>query len=314
VGSHEVRFPVEISYGSRGGPGFSTSVVELDAGTEERISRWNGARRRYNARFGIREPAAIADVLEFYIAREGAAHGFRWKDWTDYSTAEDHRDDPTHLDVQIGTGDGSTTQFQLVKRYASGGVTRTRNLTKPVAGTVRVALDGLEQTTGWSVDTTTGIVTFDTAPAEDVVISAGCEFDVPVRFGEEVDESALQIQHDFFEAETLADVPVVEIVSEETTQDEFFFGGGTTLSLTADTSISLLTARAWSVTPDAAGRKLMLPDESSTPQGGPIFFLENASGTHSFLLTDDEGTTVATIAASTSCVLYLVGTSWKVLG
>lgn len=314
MGFHEVLFPVGISYGSRGGPGFSTSVVELSGGTEQRIARWNGARRRYNARIGIRGQEDVSDLLEFYIARRGAENGFRWKDWTDYTTASDHRSAPDDEDEQIGTGDGSTTTFQLVKTYTSGGVTRTRNLTKPVSGTTVVALDGVAQASGWTVDTTTGIVTFSTAPGTDVVITAGCEFDVPVRFGEELDEAALQVQQDDYAAETLPDIPVVEIVGGEATQDEFFFGGAHVAALTDDLDLSLLTARVYVLTPDAGGHYAFLPDPAALPDGFPHFIVTNASGTYTFTV-DAPGLATLTevLAAGATMVLFIADGEWRAL-
>jgi uncharacterized protein (TIGR02217 family) len=81
----------------------------------------------------------------------------------------------------LGTGDDTQTQFQLVKHYPSGSVVEVRTITKPVAGTVRVYLDDVEQASVWSVDTTTGLVTFSAAPALGVEVTADFEFDVPVR-------------------------------------------------------------------------------------------------------------------------------------
>src|SRR5690606_27702838 len=108
----------------------------------------------------------------FFRARRGRARGFRFRDWTDY----------TAQGQPIGTGDGETAVFQLAKRYESGGVAVIRPLRKPVAGTVAVYLDGAAQSSGFSVDDTTGEVTFGTAPAEGVAVTVDCEFDVPVRF------------------------------------------------------------------------------------------------------------------------------------
>jgi uncharacterized protein (TIGR02217 family) len=121
---------------------------------------------------GCREQAQIDDLIAFFRARRGKAYGFRFKDWTDYKA-----------DGQLlGTGDDATTQFQLVKHYPSGSVIEVRTITKPVAGTVKVYLDGIEQLSGWSVDTTTGLVTFGTPPALGVEVTGDFEFDVPVRF------------------------------------------------------------------------------------------------------------------------------------
>ena len=107
----------------------------------------------------------------------------------------------------IGTGDGTVTQFQLVKRYSSGAQSWTRAITKPVAGTVTIALNGATQASGWSVSTATGLVTFTTAPAAGVAITAGFEFDVPVRF----DTDALDITLDFERLGSITSIPLVEI-------------------------------------------------------------------------------------------------------
>ena len=107
----------------------------------------------------------------------------------------------------IGTGDGATTAFQLVKRYASGSQTWERTITKPVVGSVTVAIDGVEQTTGWSVDTTTGLITFTTAPATGATITAGFEFDVPVRF----DTDTLDVTLDIERLGSITSIPLLEI-------------------------------------------------------------------------------------------------------
>ena len=114
---------------------------------------------------------------------------------------------PSPTDQAIGTGDGATTAFQLMKRYASGSQTWLRTITKPVAGTVRVAFDGEEQLSGWSVDTTNGVVTFDSAPAEGVAITAGYAFDVPVRF----DTDALDVTLDLERLGSITSIPLLEI-------------------------------------------------------------------------------------------------------
>jgi len=114
---------------------------------------------------------------------------------------------PSPTNQAIGTGDGATTAFQLAKRYASGGQTWVRTITKPVAGTVRVAFDGAEQLVGWTVDTTTGVVTFDTAPTAGVAITAGFEFDVPVRF----DTDALDVTLDLERLGSITSIPLLEI-------------------------------------------------------------------------------------------------------
>ena len=131
-----------------------------------------GGARPWDVASGLKKQAQIDELIAFFRARRGKAYGFRFKDWTDYKASGQ----------LLGTGDDVLTQFQLVKHYPSGSVIEVRTITKPVAGTVKVYLDGVEQLSGWSVDTTTGLVTFSTAPALGVEVTADFEFDVPVRF------------------------------------------------------------------------------------------------------------------------------------
>ena len=203
---HEVRFPDNISRGARGGPERRTQVVELASGAEERNASWANSRRRYDVAYGIRRADDLAAVVAFFEARNGRLHGFRFKDWGDYKSCLPSQA-PGPQDQVIGEGDGSTTVFQLVKRYASGSQSWTRAIAKPVAGSVRVALDGAEQASGWNVDTTTGIVTFDTAPASGAAITAGFEIDVPVRF----DTDTLDVTLDLERLGSITSIPLLEI-------------------------------------------------------------------------------------------------------
>lgn len=203
---HEVRFPDNISRGARGGPERRTLIVELASGDEERNASWANSRRRYDVAYGIRRADDLAAVVAFFEARNGRLYGFRFKDWGDHKSCLPSGT-PAPTDQLIGTGDGATTAFQLVKRYASGSQTWVRTMTKPVAATVRVALDGAEQLSGWSVDTTTGVVTFDTAPTAGVAITAGFEFDVPVRF----DTDALDVTLDLERLGSITSIPLLEI-------------------------------------------------------------------------------------------------------
>jgi uncharacterized protein (TIGR02217 family) len=197
TGFHEVRFPDNIAYGATGGPEFATTVVVTGAGHEQRNIDWAEARGRWDVASGLKNQAQLDELIAFFRARKGRAHGFRFRDWTDYQATGQ----------LIGTGDDAETQFQLVKRYPSGTGVEVRTITKPVAGTVRIYLDGVEQLSGWSVDVTTGVVTFSTAPAAGVAITADLEFDVPVRF--DTDHMAVTIEH--FRLHRWQQIPIVEL-------------------------------------------------------------------------------------------------------
>ena len=203
---HEVRFPDNISRGARGGPERRTQIVEMASGDEERNASWANSRRRYDVAYGIRRADDLAAVVAFFEARNGRLHGFRYKDWADYKSALPSQAS-TATDQQIGFGTGSLQTFQLAKRYSSGAQTWVRTIAKPVAGTVRVALGMVEQMSGWTVDTTTGVLTFTTAPANGVIVRAGFEFDVPVRF----DSDTLDVTLDFERLGSITAIPLLEI-------------------------------------------------------------------------------------------------------
>jgi uncharacterized protein (TIGR02217 family) len=203
---HEVRFPDTISRGARGGPERRTQIVELASGDEERNASWANSRRRYDVSYGIRRADDLAAVVAFFEARNGRLHGFRFKDWSDYKSGLPSNV-PSSLDQPLGTGDGTTAAFQLVKRYTSGAQGWSRTITKPLAGSIRVALGGAEESTGWSVDTTTGLVTFAAPPGAGVAVSAGFEFDVPVRF----DSDTLDVTLDIERLGSITSIPLVEL-------------------------------------------------------------------------------------------------------
>ncbi len=205
---HEIRFPASLSFGSTGGPERKTEIVSLANGFEERNTPWAHSRRRYDAGLGMRSLEDVETLIAFFEARRGALYGFRWKDWADYRSGP-VLVEPEADDQIIGTGDGAETAFQLMKTYRSGEETYTRPIRKPVTGSVRVAVQGDPRIEGvdFEVDTTAGLVTFDEAPGPDAIITAGFEFDVPVRF----DADAIQVSVASFRAGEVPNVPVVEV-------------------------------------------------------------------------------------------------------
>jgi len=208
MGFHEVRFPANLSFGSVGGPERRTDVVTLANGHEERNTPWAHARRRYDAGVGMRSLDDIETLIAFFEARRGQLYGFRWKDWSDFKTARASAE-VRHDDGVIGIGDGVRTLFQLVKTYRSGVHDYARPIAKPVGGSVRVGVAGdiLQEGVHFEADTATGLVSFDRAPAEGLEVTAGFEFDVPVRF----DTDRIQTSVASFQAGDMPNVPVVEI-------------------------------------------------------------------------------------------------------
>jgi uncharacterized protein (TIGR02217 family) len=206
---HEIRFPTAISLGSSGGPERRTDVVVLGSGHEERNSRWANSRRSWNAGYGVRSLDDLYAVIAFFEERRGKLYGFRWKDPADWKSCAPSLL-PAATDQPIGTGDGSTATFQLVKTYGSTHAPWTRLITKPVAGSVTVAVAGVvKPSSAYAVNTATGQLTFLAGhiPAAGAAVTAGFEFDCPVRF----DSDRLDINVQGFNHGAIPNIPLIEV-------------------------------------------------------------------------------------------------------
>lgn len=193
---HDVTFPTDISYGSMGGPNYHTDIITTDAGHEKRNINWASARARYNVAHGVKTQAQLDTLIAFFRARKGRAYGFRFKDWSDYT-----------LNTSIlGTGDGSTTDFPIIKTYQSGGVSEQRRITRPIAASLTIRVNNTPITNGIALQDL-GRLHFTTAPAVGSVISISGEFDVPVRF----DTDQLIASLDDHGIYSWHDIPLIEV-------------------------------------------------------------------------------------------------------
>lgn len=200
---HEVRFPTDISYGAQGGPKYDTDIVVTKAGYESRnLNRPEGL-CEYNITYGIKKPNQYATVLAFYRARKGKTYGFRYRDWTDFRATNQ----------TIGTANGSTTVYQLIKTYEDDVGSDNRTIFKPVQGSVNIYVDDKLQTSDCTVDYTTGKVYFTTPPGtteNSVPVTADFEFDVPVRF----DTDMSGAEYSDFNAIQWSNISLVELLLE----------------------------------------------------------------------------------------------------
>ncbi|MDF0486781.1 DUF2460 domain-containing protein [Sphingomonas sp. H39-1-10] len=194
----DVLFPLALGREAEVAPEYSTAVVTSAGGHEARNAGWAGARTHYDVGPGVRSEADIATLLAFFRARMGPARAFRLRDPFDASSGGAV---PTPLDQQIGIGDGVATRFALVKHY--GAV--VRRITRPVGGSVSVAVDGAVTAAFSLVDG--GMIELDAAPAPGAVVTAGFLFDVPVRFAED----SLAVSRATFQAGSAASVPLIEV-------------------------------------------------------------------------------------------------------
>ena len=173
-GFHDVRFPLALAAGARGGPERRTEVLTLASGREVRGADWAGSRRRWDIGGAVDTLSKLHDVIAFFEARQGRLYAFRFRDPIDFSSTGPGAD-VSALDQVLGQGDNAQMRFGLRKAY--GDVWRA--IGSPVVDTVRVAIDGVE-TTGWTIEG--GEIVFAEPPAIGVSVTAGFEFDCAVRF------------------------------------------------------------------------------------------------------------------------------------
>lgn len=194
----EIQFPSDISYGATGGPTYSTDVVSMFSGHEQRNSNWKNALGRYNISTGVKTEKQWQNLISFFHICKGKAYGFRFKDWSDYKAVRQ----------KIAISDGVKTEFQLIKTYSSGDTVVTRIIKKPIKNTVKIyQQSNLRRELDYSVDYSTGIITFAEALNPGTIILADFEFDVPVRF----DTDELQISIDSFNSGSWSGVNLIEV-------------------------------------------------------------------------------------------------------
>jgi len=313
---YEINYPLVPNEGTLSGPGANTNVVAMDSGQENAVQRWSQIRRHMDVAHHIQSHDDVRELIEFYHRVGGPANGFRVKDWSDYATNDKGRlwgdDSPSavaYTDVVIGIGNGINTQFQLKKIYGSTAPQYNRKITKPVAGTVLSGLAAVQKIEGthWTVDTTTGIITYTTPPGDGVEVTAGCEFDVPMRFGVTLDEM-LPATMDDHGSSSVRSVPMVELLDPSAADEHHNFGGSYDAEFGADISISMLTGRFIALRATTTGRKVNLPAKATVPDGGEIFCITNkgTGGDDSFYVYDSDTTTsLLELAVGEAAFVYL---------
>jgi len=209
-GFHDMLFPLGVSFGATGGPERRNEIVQLTSGREKRNARFSQSRRHYDAGSGVRSLEDLYDVLAFFEARRGSLNAFRFRDPFDIKSCRPS-EEPSALDQTLGTGDGTTTSFPLVKNYGDPPDTYARLIRKPVEGTLLVAVAGTVKSSpaDFTFDDDTGSVVFavPAVPPAGAAVTAGYLFDVPVRF----DAEKIEISLTAFKAGQIPSIPLVEV-------------------------------------------------------------------------------------------------------
>ncbi|MBA3448960.1 MAG: DUF2460 domain-containing protein [Pseudaminobacter sp.] len=210
AGFHDVRFPTSISFGATGGPEHRNEIVSLTSGREKRNARFAQSKRHYDAGTGVRSLGDIQDILEFFEARRGSLHAFRFRDPFDMKSCRPE-ETPSALDQALGTGDGATVRYALVKIYGAGEDAYRRLIKRPVADSLKVAVAGVELASPaqFSFDEMAGEVVFGAGniPAAGQAVTAGYEFDVPARF----DTERMSVSLTAFKAGQIPSIPLIEV-------------------------------------------------------------------------------------------------------
>lgn len=302
---HAVQFPTNISKGSRGGPGWGTTILERDNGSDVRIARRATAKRRWDVGYGVKSFDQLYSVYQFALARGGAVHGFRFKDPLDFSSSPNGRAAPAFTDQLLAVGDGSTTQFQLIKKYTSGPSTVTRNIHKPISGTVLSGVNGVQKTEGvdFTVDLETGTVTYAVAPPFDLDVTAGFQFDCAARFGSTADDWLAAA----VEAVDTGSVPTIEVVEDPSPallNEDVYFGGSQLISSAISLQVSPLLGKLCAVNMTAASQTVFIPAASNFPEGGEHLVLHN-NGSNAWALKSGTTTIEASVPSGDKRLMYV---------
>ena len=289
---HNVQLPPQISYGASGGPAYGTTIQTTASGHEYRVARQSRPRRRYQFDKLLMEPSEWGALIDFWVARRGHLHGFRFKDWADFTSAADGVSTPTNLDVVLGTGDGTETQFQLVKTYDVGGINPFNEAIRlPVAGTLVVAVAGTP-TTSYTVTNPGGLITFASAPTAGQIVTAGFEFDRSVRFNQSDETMNMRIERGYLA--NWAGITCLEQLDEEQSP-ELWYPGGSSGSIATNQDVVLsYDTELWTIAVQTvSGINIFLPPPDRVVGGPRIFVVYSlATSTGNIQLRDDTGATV----------------------
>lgn len=194
---HDVRLMEDIERGAMGGPEFKTTIVELGSGAEQRNIDWSNARAKWGIGYGVDDRDYVAAIRAFFYARQGRAHTFPFRDWTDYQLSNEL--------IGIGGGSPLNASFQIIRTYTSGSFSYVRRISRPVVSTLVVRVDGVV-VPAEDYTVVKGLITFDTPPGTGDTVHVDCDFDIPVRF----DTDHFQMRVEAFFHGAVPSLPIVE--------------------------------------------------------------------------------------------------------
>ena len=158
----EERLPIGVRAGASYSDEYAVEITQTASGSEYRRLVHPYPMRIYTV-FYTQFTADLWDqILSLYHRSYGMFAGFRVKALDDYTT-NNRTGTPTAVDQSLALVSAGIYQLQVA--YGGAGTPISigkpvRSIFKPVAGTIKIAIGAAEQTTLFSVSTTTGLVTF----------------------------------------------------------------------------------------------------------------------------------------------------------
>jgi uncharacterized protein (TIGR02217 family) len=160
----EERLPIGVRAGASYSDEYKTEITETGNGGEYRRLVHPYPRRIWNIFYTQLTADLWDEILSLYHRVYGMYAGFRVKALDDYST-NNRTGTPTAFDQELALVSAGVYQLQVA--YGGSGTPISigkpvRTIFKPVSGSVLVAVSGVSVpiTTMWTVDTTTGKITF----------------------------------------------------------------------------------------------------------------------------------------------------------
>lgn len=194
----EARLLDRVSYGFQIGPQFLVNIKSLVNGNEKRQKKWDLFKWRGVAPYSRIRPVDHQALLGAFLSAGGPTDGFRVKNWMDWKV----------VNQAIGVAPSGSTPVQLIRTYdLFGGITYTRTVRKPVAGTVVMRQAGIVKAGTFS--TSTGLFTPTTAWTPGDLLEADFEYDIPMRFVSEY----LPFTEEEWEART-GEIELIEVFNE----------------------------------------------------------------------------------------------------
>lgn len=326
-----VRMPPELGRGFAKQFDFGTNVVRLDPfGGREVVRTREMPRRYWVAQKGVFSKARIEEFVGFIQARGGAFHAFRFWDPSDFSTAQTSpTGTPSATDQFLGVGDGTRTEFDLIRVYSSTsgdhpqrravddrmlwihGETDARlaaciGLPSTHSFALAVALNGTP-TTSFTLDQRRRKIKLNSAPSSGVVVTAGGYYDWPVVLGEDSDRAFETI----VESWTAQSAPAIQlecVPHEKFAPDTDDPGGARIVQWATGTPILRKhEGKLVGLIPFAGSLSVMLEDPSELASGGPHYIINNVAAASQTVTLKDEltGATIVSLLAGNTAHCFI---------